>query len=140
MNKERIIKILNEDISLEIGAIIQYMHHHFTAEGMESPEIIDKFEETAEDEMKHMALLSERVNYLGGDPSTAVAPFKKGGDLKKMIQDDLDGENLAIKTYRGHIKICMEEEDPTTRLMLENILSEEEGHADLWETTLGIRK
>ena len=135
-DREKIIKALNQDIMLEIGAIIQYMHHNFTAEGLESPEIMDKFEEIAKEEMKHMEKFSERVNYLGGIPETKVAPLKLGGDIKKMMQDDLDGEYNAIKTYKAHVKMCADIGDTTTRLMLEEILSDEEKHADTWETIL----
>jgi len=138
-DRERIIEALNTDLGLEIGAIIQYLHHHFTAEGLESPEIIDRFEKLSKDEMGHMEKLGERINYLGGIPTTKPAPIKIGGDLKKMIQDDLDGEYTAIKTYKEHIKMCAEIGDTTTRLMLEQILSDEEGHADLWETVLAKR-
>jgi len=138
-DRKKIIEALNLDLGLEMSAIIQYLHHHFTAEGMESPEIIDRFEETSKDEMKHMEKLGERINYLGGEPTIKPAPIKTGGDLKKMIRDDLDGEYTAIKTYKEHIKLCAEIGDTTTRLMLEEILSDEEGHADTWETTLGIK-
>jgi len=90
--------------------------------------------------MKHMEILAERINYLGGDPTLAPAEIKKGGDLYKMMKDDLDGENMAIKQYKAHIKLFDELGDPTSRLMMENILSDEERHADIWETTLGIKK
>ena len=139
MSKEKIIEALNKDLSMELGAIIQYTLHHVMAEGMESPEVIEMFMETAKDEMKHWETLAERIVYLGGEPTSAVATFKKGGDLKKMIQDDLDGENDAIKTYKVHIKLCSELDDPGIRLMLEQILLEEEGHADTWMTTLGVK-
>jgi len=139
-DKEKIIKALNTDIGLEIGAIIQYLHHHFTAEGLESPEIIDLFEKISKDEMKHLEKFAERIVYLGGSPTTKPAPIKTGGNIKKMMQDDLAGENNAIKVYKEHIKLCDKIGDTTTRLMLEEIVSEEEGHADTWETTLGTRK
>ena len=42
--REKIIKALNIDIGLEIGAIIQYIMHEVMAEGMESPAIMEKFE------------------------------------------------------------------------------------------------
>ena len=140
MDKKKIIDALNKDRADELGAIIQYMGHHYTAEGMESPAIIEIFKQTAIDEMKHAEMLAERIVYLGGEPVNKPSDTKKGGDLKKMIQDDLANENGAIKQYREHIKLCIEQDDPTTRLMLENILSDEEGHADKWETILGIKK
>jgi len=135
-DRQKIIKALNVDIGLELGAIVQYIMHEVMAEGMESPAIMEKFESISRDEMKHLERLSERVNYLGGIPSTKPAPIKVGGTLKKMVQDDLDGEYTAIKTYKSQIKMCEEIGDTTTRLMLEEILTDEENHADTWETVL----
>jgi len=134
--REKIIEALNFDIGLEIGAIIQYIMHEVMAEGMESPAIMEKFEEISREEMKHLERFAERVNYLGGVPNTRPAPIKVGGALKKMVQDDLNGEYMAIKTYKGHVKMCDEIGDTTTRLMLEEILTDEEDHADTWETVL----
>jgi bacterioferritin len=135
-DREKIIKALNIDIGLEIGAIIQYIMHEVMAEGMESPAIMEKFEGISKEEMKHLEKLADRVNYLGGVPNTKPAPIKMGGALKKMVQDDLDGEYTAIKTYKSQIKMCDEIGDTTTRLMLEEILTDEEDHADTWETVL----
>jgi len=138
--REKIIEALNTNVGLELGAIIQYIHHEWTAEGLESPEIMDIFDKTSKDEMKHLERFAERIVYLGGTPTTKLAPMKTGGELKKMMQDDLDGENNAIKIYKEHIELCDKIGDTTTRLMLEEIVSEEEGHADTWETILAKRK
>lgn len=140
MSIEKIVKALNQDLALEIAAALQYLHHHWTGEGYDSPAVLELFEKIARDEMKHMEMLAERINYLGGDPTLAPAEIKKGGDLYKMMKDDLDGENMAIKQYKAHIKLFDELGDPTSRLMMEKILSDEERHADIWETTLGIKK
>ena len=137
---QKIIDALNKDIADEMGAVIQYMLHHFVGEGMDSAAILGLFKSTAIDEMKHAEALSERVVYLGGEPATQPSPIKRGDDLKALIQNDLASENAAIKQYKEHIKLAIAENDPTTRLLLENILSDEEGHADQWETTLGIKK
>jgi len=139
-DKEKIIEALNTDVGLELGATIQYLHHHWMAEGVESPAIIELFEKIGREEMQHLEKFAERVVYLGGIPTTKPAPIKTGGDLKRMMKDDLDGENNAIKIYKEHIKLCAQLGDTTTRLMLEEIVSDEEGHADTWETTLAIKK
>lgn len=136
---KKIIDALNEDREYELSAIMQYMGHHYEGKGMESPAIIDLFKKTSIDEMKHAEMLAERIVYLGGTPSTKPTQIMKGGDIRKMVSDDLSAENDAIKRYKAHIKLCIEEGDPTTRLMLENILSQEEEHADLWETVLGLK-
>lgn len=136
---KKIIDALNEDREFELGAIMQYMGHHYEADGLESPAIIELFKKTAIDEMKHAEMLAERIVYLGGTPSTKPSKIMKGGEIRKMVSDDLSAENGAIERYKRHVKLCEKEGDPTTRLMLEGILSQEEEHADLWETTLGIK-
>lgn len=139
-SKKKVIEALNVDRAYELAAILQYMGHHYEGDGMESPAILDIFKKTALDEMKHAELLAERIVYLGGEPVQKPATVKRGGDIKSMMREDLNAENDAIERYKAHIKLSDELGDPTTRLMLEGILSEEEGHADVWETTLGIRK
>jgi bacterioferritin len=135
-----LIDALNQDRADELSAIVQYMKHHYEAEGLESPEIMDLAKDLAKEEMQHAERLGERINYLGGIPTKNVSPIVEGGDLKKMIEDDLAKENGAIEQYKDHIKLAAKEEDFTTRLMLEEILSDEESHANTWETILGTRK
>ena len=137
---QKIIDALNKDREDELSAIIQYMKHHYEGEGMESPEIIDIEKDIAMAEMKHAEKLGERINYLGGTPTKNMSPIAEGGDIRKMVQDDLAKENGAIRQYKEHIKLAVEEGDPTTRLMLEEILKEEEDHANTWETILGVKK
>jgi bacterioferritin len=88
------------------------------------------------DEMKHAERVAERINFLEGDPSLKPAPSKKGGDLRKMMLDDLEAEYGAIEYYKTVIKLADEVGDSTTRLMMEEIVAQEEEHADLWETIL----
>jgi bacterioferritin len=88
--------------------------------------------------MKHAEKLAERLNYLGGIPTAKPTMIKVGGDLKQMIREDLKNENDAIVMYKRMIKACGD--DPTTRRLLESILSDEEEHADTWETLLEIQR
>jgi bacterioferritin (cytochrome b1) len=46
-----------------------------------------------------------------------------------MIREDLIAERIAIETYREMINY-FGEQDPTSRIMLEEILAKEEEHAD----------
>ena len=140
MAKKKVIDALNKNRADELMAILQYMGHHYEAEGMESPAIMDLFKKSAMDEMKHAEKLAERIIYLGGTPTYQPSPMKKGGDLKQMVRDDLEAENRAIASYKEHIKLCADEADYTSRRMLEGILTDEEDHANNWETVLGVKK
>ncbi len=134
--RKEIIDALNLDRAYELGAIMQYMGHHYEVEGMESAAVKDIFKKSAIDEMKHAEALAERITYLGGIPVQKPVPVKRGGDIRAMIKDDLQAEYEAIERYKEHIKLCEKYGDVTTRRLLEGILEDEEGHADIWKTLL----
>ncbi len=122
------LELLNKAIAREIGVSVQYMWQHVMALGMKSPEIKDIFEDIAIVEMKHAEKIAERLFYLGGIPTTKPTPIKVGGSLKEMIEVDLEAENEAIEMYGKIIALASEREDSTTRLLFEEILTEEEEH------------
>ncbi len=139
MASKKLLDGLNKAIAREISVSIQYMWQHVMGLGMESPAIKDLFKDTAIAEMKHAEQIAERLFYLGGTPTTQPTPIKVGGTLKEMLQADLKAENEAIEMYKGIIKDAIADDDSTTRLLFEKILSEEEEHADTFMTTLGIQ-
>ena len=49
--------------------------------------------------------------------------------LVEMVKDDLVAERVAVESYRQMIDL-IGDKDPTTRRMLEEILHDEEEHAD----------
>ena len=134
--KQEIIDALNRDLSDELAAIVQYMWHHVMGSGMESQSITAQMRLTSLDEMRHAEMLAERIDYLGGVPTATLSQVYMGGALRKMVEDDLAGENRAIAQYKEHIKLSQELFAPTTRLLLETILTDEERHAHTWETVL----
>ena len=104
------------------------MWHHVMAKGLESPGFRDGAKKVAIDEMRHAEALAERIAYLGGRPTTQATHVKVGGDLGKMIADDVEAEEEAIQMYRrmlGEVK-----EDPVTYDLILNILKDEEEHHD----------
>lgn len=123
-----LLELLNKAIAREIGVSVQYMWQHVMAMGMKSPEVKDIFEDIAIEEMKHAEKIAERLFYLGGTPTTKPTPIKVGGSLKEMVEADLEAENEAIEMYRKIIDLASENEDSTTRLLFEEILTAEEEH------------
>jgi len=136
MASEKLMEMLNEAIARELQVSIQYMWHHVMARGMRSPEIKDRLKEIAIAEMVHAEEIAERLDYLGGVPTTKPAPIKVGGSLREMLQDDMKAEEEAIALYRQIIKRAMEEEDYTTKRLFERVLADEEEHHDEFGTLL----
>jgi bacterioferritin len=133
-----IIAALTDDLVGELQAIVQYMWFHVTGKGFETSAILEQFAAASRDEMKHAEMLAERIDYLGGQLPTGPWNVKLYGSVPEMVQVSLEEENKAIVRYRAHIALAAECGDPTSRLLLEKILSDEEDHANAWETLLGV--
>jgi bacterioferritin len=130
-------RMLNEALASEILCVLRYRHHQIAAKGIDFPQVAAEFKEHAESEEKHALMLAGRISQLGGkanfDPvhitTRAATEFGTGADLLSMIKDDLVAERIAIEVYRKTIK-WFGAEDSTTRKMLEDILVDEEEHAN----------
>ena len=55
--------------------------------------------------------------------------YREGNTLADMIREDLIAERIAVESYREMIRY-FGERDPTSRVMMEEILAKEEEHAD----------
>ncbi|MDZ7372707.1 MAG: ferritin-like domain-containing protein [candidate division KSB1 bacterium] len=128
----KIIDALNEALSLELGALTQYMWHHVMARGLESPGFREEVKKISIAEMRHAEALAERIFYLGGEPTVKIGPVKVGGDLKKMIDDDVKAEEEAIALYKRIFE--MAKDDPVTQDLVLKILGEEEEHHDFFRS------
>jgi len=133
----KFIEALNEALTEELASIIQYLWDHILARGMESPAIADMFKSLSMVEMKHAYSIAERIDLLGGVPTTSVGPIKIGGDLRKMVDDNLKLEYDAIEMYKKLVKMAEAEDDPVSRRLMEDILGETEEHANQLEAVLG---
>lgn len=136
MGKDELLEILNQSIARELAVSIQYMWHHIMATGIQSAEVVDIFKEVAIEEMKHAEEFAERLDYLGGVPTTKPSPIMTGGSLEKMLQDDMKAEEEAIALYKKGIEISSENDDTTTRRLFEEILEAEEDHHNTFRTLL----
>lgn len=136
MASKKLLDLMNQAIARELTVSVQYMWHHVMARGMRSPEVREIFKEIGMDEMKHAEKIAERLDYLGGVPTTKPDPISVGGGLKEMVQQDLQKEVEAITLYKTIVKLAAQEGDSTTRLLFEEILSKEEEHHNEFKTLL----
>lgn len=61
--------------------------------------------------MKHAEAIAERLNYLGGKPTTKPEPIIVGGTLKEMLEQDKKDEVGAIQLYKQVIQKARDEGD-----------------------------
>jgi bacterioferritin len=133
---EQNISILNEALATEIVCVLRYMHHYFMATGVHAMAVRDEFKEHADAEREHADKIAERIQQLGGKPDfnpaslvqRSASQYAEGKSLSDMIKEDLIAERIVIEVYQQMIR-HFADHDPSTRVMIEEILSDEEEHA-----------
>ena len=132
-----VVKLLNGALATELTCVLRYRRHHFTADGVSSPKIAEEFMVHANAELGHADRIAERIVQLGGEPEFSPqgmlerghADYDEPKDLPSMIRSNLVAERVAVEAYRQMIGL-IGDKDSTTRRMLEDILADEEEHAD----------
>lgn len=135
--REDIIKLLNDSLATELVCILRYKRHHFTATGLSSPAIADEFLVHANEEQSHADRIAARIVQLGGEPDfnpatlldRSHADYNEQLDLHAMIRANLIAERVAIEAYTQMIDL-IGDKDHTTRRLIEQILEQEQEHAD----------
>jgi bacterioferritin len=134
---QQAIDLLQGALATEIVCVLRYTMHNVAAVGIDSESVKQEFAEDARDERKHMELIAERINQLGGTPNfnpeglqmRSATEYGTAEKLIDMIKENLIAERIAVEHYRDLIRF-FGEKDPTTRVMLEGILAQEEDHAN----------
>ncbi len=135
--RDDIVKFLNDSLATELVCVLRYKRHHFTAQGLASPKIAEEFMVHALEETGHADRIAQRIVQLGGEPDFSPdsltqrshAEYDDSASLKDMIRANLIAERVAIETYSQMIDL-IGDKDSTTRRMLEDILADEQQHAD----------
>lgn len=136
MASENLKRLLNEAIAREIAVSVQYMWQHVMVKGIVSESVGPVFKTIAIAEMKHAETIAERLDYLGGAPTTKPTKIEVGGSAANMLKIDVKLEAEAIALYKSIIKLADKEGDVTTKTMFEKILADEEGHHNTFTTLL----
>lgn len=135
--RDDVVQLLNDALATELVCVLRYKRHHFTAKGLAAPAVADEFMVHANEEAAHADRIAERIVQLGGEPDFAPdslsrrshADYDQSEELKAMVRANLVAERVAVETYRQMIQL-IGDKDPTTRRLLEDILHDEEEHAD----------
>ncbi|MDA8171909.1 MAG: ferritin-like domain-containing protein [Nitrospiraceae bacterium] len=136
MASKELLDMLNEAISNELQVSIQYMWQHVVCRGVNSESVGGVFKQIAMAEMKHAEAIADRLDYLGGSPTTKPTPITVGDTIKSMLSLDKKAEEDAIALYKRIIAKADGEKDVSTRTLFEGILSAEEDHHNKFTTLM----
>lgn len=136
-DRRTVLRLLNESLATELVCYLRYKRHYHMATGLKASVAAAEFLEHAQQELQHSDLLAERIMQLGGEPDfnpaglseRSHAEYIAGRNLREMVTENLVAERIAIDGYR-EIVAYLGDSDPTTRRLFEEILAQEEEHAD----------
>ena len=137
VTRERLIELLNEDLSREYQAIIAYVTYSQVLKGAEYMAIAKELEVHAGEELAHALTVAKHIDYLGGMPTTNVQPVKVSEQATEMLRADLDNENDTIRNYRERVRQCEALGEYAIAEDIREILRQEQEHQTDLATALG---
>ncbi len=139
---EDVISVLNEVVATEIVCWMRYTRLAPSPPPASTAlQVADEFTESTPNRNAGMLMrAAERDQSARRRPRLRLRPRSAkrahttyetfaDGDLEGMLRDNLTAERIVITTYQEIIR-WMGDDDPTTRRLLEDILADEEEHAD----------
>lgn len=131
---QKVIDLLNQARSAELGAINQYMIHHYELANAGFSKLATKIKEVAIAEMKHAEKLAERILLLKGEATSKpdLIP-QKGQEIAEILATEVALEKKAIQMYNEAALICAAEKDAKSKDLFEELVADEEEHLHIFE-------
>ena len=136
MDKKTLIEKLNEDLAVELGAIIQYTTYAAKATGPYRPQLAQFFLTEVADEQLHAQFLANKIVALGGEPTTTPRPVPKAATNREMLEEVLKAERKATADYAERARQAEEFGDKGLVVQLEDMVRDESGHSEETERML----
>lgn len=131
---DELIGILNEAISLEYTATVQYNQHSMLLTGRDKLLFEDLFKDSAKESLGHAKMWGDRIVYLGGVPKGSVGPIFQSSNVMENLEKDLEIERRAVEIYTRAHRVCKHE---PTRYMLENHILDEDKDVEELQKLIG---
>jgi bacterioferritin len=138
LTREKLIDLLNEDLSREYQAIIAYVNYSQVLKGAQYMNIAGELAVHATEELAHAIALANHIDYLGGMPTVTPKLVKTSEKNEDMLRFDLENERVTIANYRRRIKQCDELNEFAIGESIREILMQEQDHLIALATALGI--
>jgi len=136
MDRQALIKHLNEDLAGELSAIIQYITYAAKCTGPYRPQLAQFFLAEVPDEQAHAQFLANKIVALGGEPTTVARPVAAAETNREMLEAVLAAERQATKDYTARAAEAEELGEKGLSVQLENMVLDESGHAEETERIL----
>jgi bacterioferritin len=138
ISREKMIELLNEDLSREYQAIIAYTVYSQTMKGAAYNKIAAELQIHAGEELQHALKIAKQVDYFSGTPVTTPKRVKVSEKAEDMLRFDLENEKETIIAYRQRIRQADAMGEFALSEILRTIIVQEQDHLQDLADALGI--
>jgi bacterioferritin len=133
MTREDLINGLNEDLNLELEAVMRSVYHAASGRGILGHELREMLKKELPSELDHATFLADKIVALGGEVRIRPAAPAELGAARDLLQQNIAAERKIIDNYTKRIDQAAEFGDKGLVIHLENILASETDHLEQLE-------
>ena len=133
----RVVELLNDALTFELTVTNTYFLHARMLENWGLPKLGKVFYELSIDEMKDADDLINRILMFDGHPNVQkLNAITVGETAEEMLRLALESEKAAVAQFNASAKECHELGDHGSAAVFEEMVRDEEKHADWFESQL----
>jgi bacterioferritin len=133
----RVVELFNDALTFELTVTNTYFLHAKMLQSWGLGKLGKAFYDYSIDEMKDADELIERILFFEGHPNVQrLNPITIGETAEEMLRLALDSERLAVATFNRAAKECHDLGDHGSARIFEEMVLDEERHADWFESQL----
>lgn len=133
----RVVELLNEALTFELTVTNTYFLHARMLDSWGLPRLGKIFYDLSIDEMRDADALINRILLFDGHPNVQrLNPIEIGESAEEMLRLALASEIAAVAQFNSSAKECRELGDHGTAAVFEDMVRDEEKHADWFEGQL----
>lgn len=133
----RVVELLNDALTFELTVTNTYFLHARMLDNWGFSRLGKVFYDLSIDEMKDADDLINRILMFDGHPNVQkLGAITVGEDAEEMLRLALDSEKAAVEQFNSGAKECHELGDHGTAAVFEDMVRDEEQHADWFESQL----
>ena len=130
-DREELIRILNEALGAEYGALFLLPQHIAQVDDEETKRQLKLIQDM---ELEHADKTAQMIFRLGAKPKADLPQLKVRSGVREILEAHVAGEKQAIDIYTRAEAKCS---DPVMKQQLSDLRRDEEGHQRLLERLLG---
>lgn len=133
----RVVELLNEALTFELTITNGYFLHARMLDSWGLARLGKVFYDLSIDEMRDADGLIQRILMYDGHPNVQrLNPIHVGESPEEMLKLAFESEKAAVATFNASAKECHDLGDHGTAAVFEEMVRDEESHADWFESQL----